>query len=307
MLIKDPRQFTLVWSCIMAKHQHDQENECTKVGDQVSQIGAPQCICGVKMILVAASDCYSSPGVGCDLCDRHLGTAENVYHCPKGPSDKHLYGYDICVSCKDEGSKCAASSCPQIIRIISALTFYSTIDPINNKKHESKFMEYCNEIYPELLDDYVHIMDNHQNDIEQVLKSRIRSDTELMHHCNIQNCVAISRHYRDRERQRIKQTLWKCQHCELRNYATNNHCQACFIPQSVDTSFNLVFYIDLIDSVHCHWYHAFDLGLRSSIHDENGQEIGKLEVLKNRLGKKKFSLPTIQYKMKSEGITIYHL
>ena len=53
--------------------------------------------------------------------------------------------------------------------MISALIFYSSIDPINNKSHESKFMEYAHIIYPELLDDYIHIMDYHQYDMEQVL------------------------------------------------------------------------------------------------------------------------------------------
>ena len=218
-----------------------------------------------------------------------------------------------------DGRACKLSNCYEIRRIISALIFYSTTDPINNKKHESKFMEYFNEIYPELLDDYIHIMDHHQYDMEQVLKV-LKSDMELLSECNINNCVAIKRHFRDRERDKITPSIsWKCQQCN----SMNPQC-----PKCCEIAHELTFYIDILDSIHCHWYHSFDLGLRvrnddikqlkddeadeQSYYDQEfakrqklisqrQREVKNIAVLRNRFGKKNYCLPIAKKKIDTEG------
>ena len=88
---------------------------------------------------------------------------------------------------------CNSSNCYQIKRMISALIFYSTIDPLNNPKHASKLVEYCQEIYPELLDDYIHIMDKHQN--MHGISNTIKQDLSLVNDCNISNCQLLRRHF----------------------------------------------------------------------------------------------------------------
>ena len=170
---------------------------------------------------------------------------------------KYGCGFGAYCRHRHEEFECKSSNCYQIKRILAALIFYSIIDPIHRKKDRSKFMEYFNDEYPEFLDDYTHIMEYHQNDIEQTLQNTIKSDLNLMDDCNAQNCVIIRRYSRDRRRDKIKS--FRCDECTslMIEDSASNHCQACF-----DLSKNLVFYIDLLDSTHCHWFHSFDLGLR---------------------------------------------
>lgn len=102
-------------------------------------------------------------------------------------------------------SNCDSSNCIEIRRMISALIFYSTIDPINNVKHGDKFMEFCKETYPEILDDHIHIMDHHQHDMDKVLQL-IHTDFDLMSKCDIHNCQMIVRHYRDKKSPTLAKT-----------------------------------------------------------------------------------------------------
>ena len=142
--------------------------------------------------------------------------------------------------------ECDPSNCLFIQRMVSALVFYSTINPADNKKHGFKFMEYCNEIYPELLDDYIHIMDKHQNDVDQI-NDRIKTDLNLMPECykEYQNCALLSRHYRDRMKD----------------------------PAPGSLEYDVIFYSDLLDSVHCLWLHSFHLGLRVKLEMDEYQTV----------------------------------
>eukprot|EP01084_Bolivina_argentea_P082320 149053_1 len=48
---------------------------------------------------------------------------------------------------------------------------------------KDKFMKYIIEIYHQFLDDYIHIMDKHNNDIEEISESMVR-DFSLMNTCD---------------------------------------------------------------------------------------------------------------------------
>ena len=197
----------------------------------------------------------------------------------------------------DEVEICNGLNCYKIQSMISALIFYSTIDPINDKKDEAKFMEYFLVTYPEVLDDYTHIMTEHQDDIHEIHQKMIQykstpslslwdsntsNDLQLIQDCNIQNCMAIRRHFRDRENRKSK---WKCQQCSLMNPPNRQQCQACFADSNF--SFNLIFYVDLMDSLHCFWYHAYDLGIRINRADVS---ITKDEGRKNEYYDEEFSI-----------------
>ena len=145
--------------------------------------------------------------------------------------------------------------------MISALIFYSTINPSKIERDESQFMEYCNKTYPELLNDYIHIMDKHQNDIHQI-NGRIRTDLHLMTECheNYQNCALLLRHYRDRTKE---MSSLKSEYIE-----TNKD-----FPKEERN--DLVFYIDLLDAMHCIWFHSEHLGLR--IRTEPEQAVEEME------------------------------
>lgn len=79
----------------------------------------------------------------------------------------------------------------------AALIFYSFMDPLNRQTRAARLMEYCEEIYPEILNDYIHIMESHPNDIDRMVMN-VRRDMDLMDLCSFTNCVKVRRHYRNR-------------------------------------------------------------------------------------------------------------
>ena len=197
----------------------------------------------------------------------------------------------------NQDNDCISSNCYQILRMISSLIFYSTIDPINNETHKEEFMKYCNDVYPEILNDYIHIMDHHQNDISGISQT-IKRDIQLMNECDVQNCMALRRHYRNRDN-------------SLLNKPEQNEVSQ----DSMD--FDLIFFIELLDCIHCFWYHSYHLGIRINTDDikyenesktegkqyfdqqfairsqlikENKTKMDKMNILKNRLENKKFTL-----------------
>ena len=175
---------------------------------------------------------------------------------------------------------CKSSKCDQIMnRMISALIFYSTINPLNNTKHESKFIQFCNETYSELLDDYIHVMDKHQNDIDQI-NDRMKTDLDLMRECHTEykNCALLLRHYRNREKENVD------------------------LSPSSSYSYSLSFYIDLLDTIHCFWYHSFHLGLRART---NSNEITR-QRSNHRFENNRFNVETNTVQYTKPG-TVYFL
>ena len=198
---------------------------------------------------------YHGSAIGCkygNFCRYSHKRPESIPLCKYYPSANGCKYGPNCRYRHQEYS-CQSSSCYQITRVTSALIFYSTIDPINNKKHESKLMEYCHDYYAQLLDDHIHIMDHHQDDIELVLNAS-QSDMELMKKCDIYNCPAITRHFRDRETgETVRLITGRCDKCKI----MDAQCLTC----SEETK-ELTFFIDILDLMHCHWYHPFDLEMR---------------------------------------------
>ena len=51
-------------------------------------------------------------------------------------------------------------------------------------------MEYCSNTYSGLLNDFIHIMDKHRNDVDQI-RETMKEDFRLMNDCNIKNCIMV--------------------------------------------------------------------------------------------------------------------
>ena len=105
--------------------------------------------------------------------------------------------------------------------MINALIYYSTIDPIKDKKHRDQFTEYYKETYPDIHNDYIHIMGKHYNDIDKISDLMIQ-DFELMSECSIRNCKLLSRHYRDRNKPLLQElkdnkypSIKECNHQQI--------------------------------------------------------------------------------------------
>eukprot|EP01084_Bolivina_argentea_P218959 371456_1 len=140
--------------------------------------------------------------------------------------DDITQSYDIeCVSIKD--------GCACVNRIVSALRYYSSLDQ-NHKHAKNELIKYCSVTYKSLLDDYVHIVTNHNNgtDLNEILNVMNHSE------CRIINCTSASRHYRDRNM----------------NIIDND--------KSETINKDFTFFSDILDSIHCFLFHLYDIGLR---------------------------------------------
>eukprot|EP01084_Bolivina_argentea_P008582 16050_1 len=112
---------------------------------------------------------------------------------------------------------------------------------IKQKTDKDKFIKYITETYTQFLNDYIHIMDKHNNDIEEISESMVR-DFSLMNTCDIKNCSLLRNHFRDR------------------NYAKN---------ELKADDINMTFYIDIMNCMHCHLYHLYDIGMRVKMDEKN--------------------------------------
>ena len=235
---------------------------------------------------------------------------------------------------------CNPPKCQHIFRMINALIFYSTIKPMYDDKHRKKFMQYFTEEYEEALEDYVHIMDHHQNDIESCNKLM---DLKLMAKCEIENCVFIRRRYRDGDQPILRSIHAKCLHideCTQQQIIQILQLNDFFKEESInqwkemiieyikqkdidgkklmdkdfkfgeevakycgdkevkkaaekvhekfsnlqmldadqkEQDLEFTFYVDIIDSIHCHWYHLYETGLRVKL-DDVKEQIGELQT-----------------------------
>ena len=86
--------------------------------------------------------------------------------------------------------------CPPTKRILRALQYYESLDIANNSTNVSKLTEFASKTYPLLLDDFIHIITIHNDDIDDIQNSMLSSfkfDT-----CNIKTCLLSQRHNRNR-------------------------------------------------------------------------------------------------------------
>eukprot|EP01084_Bolivina_argentea_P284041 486663_1 len=164
--------------------------------------------------------------------------------------------------------------CRRIRNMVSALSFYSTIDVIKNKDQE-KFMKYYKETYQDLLNDYIHIINKHSSELDDILNTMKKStDFKLVNDCDIFNCALFRRHHRDRENEDIE-TLQ---------------------PNSI--AIEMLFYIDILDSMHCQLFHLYDAGLKVKISElqQTMSEKKIIEYLRKTIKDKTASLRKLNIK-----------
>ena len=143
-------------------------------------------------------------------------------------------------------------SCICVLRLLSSLKYYATLNVSQKKEDQDIFMNFIKEVYTQtILDDYQHLCKCHGHELEDILSFGINKFD--LAPCNIDECAYSDRRYRV-------------------NNGNNNN--------SKDTNFDdhdLYFYIDIMDSFHFHLYHLYDVGLRVStkeaIDDEKDEEI----------------------------------
>eukprot|EP01084_Bolivina_argentea_P147917 258728_1 len=131
--------------------------------------------------------------------------------------------------------------CQPVHRIIECLKYYQTLNFINTNDQQ-KIVIFGQQIYPLLLDDYIHIITSHDNDLSQILNYMITK--KGMPLCDFFNCTLGRRHFRDRQIDQQNSTA-----------------------HVFDIQF--LFYQSILDSIHCHLYHLYDTGLRMNTNHIN--------------------------------------
>ena len=135
------------------------------------------------------------------------------------------------------------NGCQALVRLVSALKYCSKFDVTQNENDQNIFINFMSTVYTNFLNDYIHLIDTHSDQLQQIHEA-LRSDDTFIN-CNIDSCNYTSRHYR---RERDQENNIKIDNALLN------------------------FYISNIDSLHFYLLHLYDFGLRIKI-DKNTQNI----------------------------------
>eukprot|EP01084_Bolivina_argentea_P144989 254262_1 len=124
--------------------------------------------------------------------------------------------------------------CDHIFRLATTLRYYTLLVEDENDSTNDIFLSYCNDIYTQLLDDWTHFITKHSSSTQSLSQSLIES--KYFKKCNVENCRLTTRHY-------------------VSKYVHNN---------IENNQKELSFYIEIMDQLHLHLFHLFELGLRSN-------------------------------------------
>eukprot|EP01084_Bolivina_argentea_P121680 215629_1 len=83
-----------------------------------------------------------------------------------------------------------------IKRLTTALEHYSDLDIIHNNKHRDLFMDFIENKYPQLLDDFIILTKETNEKLYQIQQTLIKNNKFTK--CDINNCDFTSRHVNER-------------------------------------------------------------------------------------------------------------
>ena len=138
------------------------------------------------------------------------------------------------------------SNCSHLTRLIESLKYVEKLDVVQNKKDEMEFVRFCLETNKEILNDTIHLINEHGQDLEEIHQSLINDEDFPV--CDLAKCSLTSRHYN------------RAQFNKKNEKNVNN--DECLVH----------FFIEIMDKLHFYLNHLFDLGLRSIKHDDDGNE-----------------------------------
>ena len=135
-------------------------------------------------------------------------------------------------SCKDY------MSCPCINRLLSALKYYSSLNPRQNADHREMLTRFINEKYDiiSLINDFNHFQKTHGSQLHDIMNYVVDEGKVL--ECNIDTCHFANRHYRITDQQ---------------------HSMTGDV-NLIDLNINL--FCDTLDSFHYYLLHLFQAGFR---------------------------------------------
>ena len=90
--------------------------------------------------------------------------------------------------------------CDQLLRILYGIKYYSLLKLDENPSNNDIFISFCQIVYPQLINDYQHIIFHHFDDLEEINAQII--DDHNFGDCNHLKCVSFKRYYNDSEEDR---------------------------------------------------------------------------------------------------------
>lgn len=126
------------------------------------------------------------------------------------------------------------SLCNPLQRLISAIKFYSSLD-LNDNTDKTRFMDFFNNIYVNLLNDFQHLTSKHHHQIYEINQLLLQSKQYTP--CDISKCEYTSRHHQ-----------------------SDTSITSSIINEDGDNK--LHFYKTKMDSLHFYLFHLFQSGLR---------------------------------------------
>lgn len=128
-------------------------------------------------------------------------------------------------------------SCVSVNRLLTALNHYSALKVATNTEDQRVFITFIKEVYGIIiLDDYHHLSKLHHHELEHIME--YATESESIGHCDLATCNNANRRYR----------------------VNDNTLKSIDIADDHD----LWFYMDIMDSIHVHIYHLYDMGMRIS-------------------------------------------
>ena len=135
-------------------------------------------------------------------------------------------------------------NCDYMKRITIAMKYYQSFS--NNKIEKEVFINFCEAVYTNFLDDYIHFMSVHNYHLTSIANELQRAYGVTQ--CTIDSCDIIGRHYR----------------MNTRTDETGS-----------DDDETDSFYKDSFDRIHHQIFHLKDLGFRDNIKDKKGDKEAK--------------------------------
>jgi len=165
-------------------------------------------------------------------------------------------GEDECTSLHEDGGRCS-----HLDRMILTLKYYSKWNVVSDAHDKGQFMEFVNEIYVTLLKDYVHIMDKHHDstdwkkEIDAIYK-KWGEEFQSYKPCDLKNnnCLLLDVHRKETDDANSDERKMESEEVEGKQ---------------------LMFYRDLMDSMHCYLLHQHENGLRIRVTDHNKRVVRK--------------------------------
>eukprot|EP01084_Bolivina_argentea_P186755 321814_1 len=154
----------------------------------------------------------------------------------------------------------SVNDCQQTKKIIKALKYFSTISDFEKDETKDNFVKYCQEIYPEMLNDHIHILTVHNSygDLDIIYKSLL--EEYEFSECNVENCLLSLRYYNNDRAKNVRHEEYELY--EEQELAENHELK--------EESNNFIFYRDIMDQIHCYLFHMCDIGMR--IHRDDVKE-----------------------------------